>query len=127
MRRKNASIEILLPVTKNFLKRLKYCPNFKYRFTKIFYMPTVKFTKALKKFFPDLQDTDAKAASLEEVLHEMDLHYPGLKSYLLDEHGNLRKHVNIFIDGNMIANRNKLNDQFTANSEIYIIQALSGG
>ncbi|HRH59243.1 MAG TPA: MoaD/ThiS family protein [Chitinophagaceae bacterium] len=90
-------------------------------------MPTVKFTKALKRFFPSLQDTPASGASLAEVLTEMDTYYPGVKSYLLTEHGQLRKHVNIFIDGTMITDRDTLKDALTANSEIYIIQALSGG
>jgi len=90
-------------------------------------MPVVKFTKALKRFFPNLQDTPAGGSTIADILGEMDAHYPGVKSYLLDEHGKLRKHVNIFIDGNMVADRNSLNDRFTANSEIYIIQALSGG
>jgi sulfur-carrier protein len=90
-------------------------------------MPVVKFTKALKRFFPNLQDTPAGGSTILVVLSEMDTHYPGLKSYLLDEHGQLRKHVNIFIDGNMVADRNTLNDTFSENSEIYIIQALSGG
>jgi hypothetical protein len=45
----------------------------------------------------------------------------------LDEQGSLRKHVNIFIDGKMINDRNKLSDPFTTGSEIYIMQALSGG
>ena len=90
-------------------------------------MPVVKFTNALKRFFPTLQDTPAGGSTIAGILGEMDTHYPGVKSYLLDEHGHLRKHVNIFIDGNMITDRNTLNDAFTANSEIYIIQALSGG
>lgn len=90
-------------------------------------MPTVKFTKALKRFFPALADTPAQGSSLGEVLHEMDAHYPGVCSYLLDEQGSLRKHVNIFIDGNMITDRNTLKDAFKESSEIYIIQALSGG
>ena len=90
-------------------------------------MPVVKFTKALKRFFPNLADTPAEGTSLADILGEMDTHYPGIKSYLLDEHGGLRRHVNIFIDGNMIGNRKMPNDTFTTNSEIYIIQALSGG
>ena len=90
-------------------------------------MPVVKFTKALKRFFPTLQDTPAEGASLPEILSEMDAHYPGIKTYLIDEQGGLRKHVNIFIDGSMIGNRDTLGDTFTAGSEIYIIQALSGG
>lgn len=90
-------------------------------------MPTVKFTSALKRFFPAIRDTAASSGTLREVLREMEAAYPGLRSYILDEQGNLRKHVNIFIDGEMIADRTALSDPFKENSEIYIIQALSGG
>jgi len=90
-------------------------------------MPTVKFTKALKRFFPQLKDTPAKGKTLAEVLSEIESSYPGMCSYVLDEQGSLRKHVNIFIDGTIINDRNKLSDPFSENSEIYIIQALSGG
>ena len=90
-------------------------------------MPTIKFTYALKRFFPKLKDTPAKGNSLQEVFKEIEINYPGLSSYVLDERGSLRRHVNIFIDGKMINDRNKLSDSFSSNSEIYIMQALSGG
>jgi len=90
-------------------------------------MPTVKFTHALKRFFPGLNTMPAKGSTLPEVLHEIELHYPGVRPYLLDEQGYLRKHVNIFIDGTIIKDRTALSDLFSENSEIYIIQALSGG
>ena len=90
-------------------------------------MPTVKFTSALKRFFPALKDTPAIGRTLAEILHEMEMTYPGVSKYLLDEQGNLRRHVNIFINGSMIADRTNMNDSFSDNSEIYIMQALSGG
>ena len=90
-------------------------------------MPTVKFTYALKRFFPKLKDTPAHANSLPDIFKEIERSYPGLTSYLLDETGSLRRHVNIFIDGKMINDRTRLGDTFSANSEIYIMQALSGG
>jgi hypothetical protein len=48
-------------------------------------MPTVKFTKALKRFFPQLKDTSAEGNTLVEILHEIEVHYPGMCSYVLDE------------------------------------------
>ena len=90
-------------------------------------MPTVKFTYALKRFFPALKDVSAEGNSFPESFRELDFHYPGLSKYVLDEQGSLRKHVNIFIDGKMINDRNKLTDPLSVNSEIYIMQALSGG
>ena len=90
-------------------------------------MPNVRFTYALKRFFPNLKDIPAGGKSFREIFTELDGHYPGISSYILDEQGNLRKHVNIFIDGKMISDRKTLSDPFTSNSEIYIMQALSGG
>ncbi len=90
-------------------------------------MPTVKFTYALSRFFSGLKDTPAKGNTLKEVLKEVETSYPGIRSYILDEQGSLRRHVNIFIDGTLINDRVSLSDRFTENSEIYIIQALSGG
>ena len=90
-------------------------------------MPTVKFTYALSRFFRGLKDTPAEGKTLNEILKEVEGRYPGIRSYILDEQGSLRRHVNIFIDGALINDRTHLSDRFSENSEIYIIQALSGG
>jgi len=90
-------------------------------------MPTIRFTYALKRFFSGLKETTAQGTSLKEILNEMETNYPGIKSYIVDEQGSLRKHVNIFIDGQLISDRTSLSDPFSKSSEIYIMQALSGG
>ena len=90
-------------------------------------MATVKFTNALKRFFPDLQPLSVAAQSLQEILSELNVKYPGLNTYIVDERGQLRKHVNIFIDGRMIEDRESLTDRLDDVKEIYIMQALSGG
>jgi molybdopterin converting factor small subunit len=90
-------------------------------------MPTVKFTYALEKFFPGIKEIQVKGNSLQEVLGEVEAKYPKIHNYLLDDQGRLRNHVNIFIDGNLIADRSGLSDRFSPDSEIYILQALSGG
>jgi sulfur carrier protein ThiS len=39
----------------------------------------------------------------------------------------LRKHIAVFVDGKMVADREGLSDPVNQDSEIYIMQALSGG
>jgi len=90
-------------------------------------MPTVKFTYALRRFFPAITDTSSGGTSLAAILGEMEARYPGISGYILDEQGQLRRHVNIFIDGAPINDRVKLSDSIGENSEIYVMQALSGG
>jgi molybdopterin converting factor small subunit len=90
-------------------------------------MALVKFTYALKRFFPKLGDTKASGKTIAAILQEIEASYPGVTKYVLDDQGRLRQHVNIFIDGVMIKDRTTLSDPFRENSEIYIMQALSGG
>ena len=90
-------------------------------------MPVIKFTYALKRFFPKLTDTTASGKTLRAIIDEIEARYPGVTRYVLDDQGRLRQHVNIFIDGTMIKDRTSLSDPFRENSEIYIMQALSGG
>ena len=90
-------------------------------------MPKVKFTYALKRFFPDLQEGPIEADNLTDALLEVDQRYPGLRSYILDEQGRLRKHVQIYLDGDPIQDREGLSDQIGSDTEIFLMQALSGG
>lgn len=90
-------------------------------------MPKVKFTYALKRFFPELQESQIEAANLTDALLEVDRLYPGLRSYILDDQGQLRKHVQIFLDGEPILDRVYLSDAIGSETEIFLMQALSGG
>ncbi len=90
-------------------------------------MPKVNFTYALKRFYPDLKEMEVSAPDVNELLRLVEIHYPGIRSYLVDDQGILRQHVNIFVNGKMISDRTKLSDQLEESSEVYIMQALSGG
>jgi sulfur-carrier protein len=90
-------------------------------------MAIINFTSALKRFYPDLKTIEIHAATIADVLTELNQHYPHLSDFLLDEHGALRQHINVFIGDSMIADREKLSDEVKEKEEILIFQALSGG
>ena len=90
-------------------------------------MPKVNFTSNLKRFYPDLEPLEIPGDTIAAVLAQIETFHQGLTDYIIDEKGELRKHVNIFIGKNMIADRIKLADKLNENDEIHIIQALSGG
>ena len=90
-------------------------------------MPVIKFTTALKRFYPNLSPVTTTANTVNNMLEIIEEKYPGIKDYLIDDQGTLRKHVNIFINGEIIKDRKKLTDPITEKDEVYIIQALSGG
>lgn len=50
-----------------------------------------------------------------------------MRDYIVDERFRLRKHITLFVDGRTLADREMLSDPLTPESEIYVMQALSGG
>jgi sulfur-carrier protein len=90
-------------------------------------MAIINFTSALKRFYPDLKPVHIQAATVGEMMSELNAHYPHLSDFLLDEHGSLRQHINVFIGDTMISDREKLTDKVGEKEEILIFQALSGG
>jgi molybdopterin converting factor small subunit len=90
-------------------------------------MARVTFTSALKRFFPSLTELDIAGDSVRETLSNIEQHYPGMLNYLIEDNGQLRKHVNIFLKGELIKDRVTLNDPVNPRDELLIFQALSGG
>lgn len=91
-------------------------------------MAQVKFTRHLVRFFPTLGDVvTVPGETVAEIVTELDGMYPGLASYIVDERGALRKHVNIFLDNDLIHDRETLQDPVGKDDKLYIFQALSGG
>ena len=89
-------------------------------------MATVHFTAHLARH-RDTRALHAPGASVGEVLATALADDPMLQAYLLDEQGRVRKHVQIYLDGAPIRDRLRLSDSVTPGSEIYVMQALSGG
>ena len=90
-------------------------------------MAKIKFTAALKRFFPDLTELEISGETVAEVINATEIKYPGIKDYLLDERGTIRQHMNIFVRGELIEDRETLQDALAEHDEIVIFQALSGG
>jgi len=64
---------------------------------------------------------------LDEVLAGVFSRFPNLRGYVLDEHGAVRHHVAVFVDGTAIADKRNPTQALDERSEIYVMQALSGG
>ena len=89
-------------------------------------MATIRFTSHLMRH-RDARTIEAAGGSVGDVLSAGLADDPLLQSYVLDEQGRVRKHVAIYLDGRLIADRLRLSDAVAPQSEIYILQALSGG
>ena len=90
-------------------------------------MAHVQFTRNLKRFFPDLEPVEIQSDTVSDLVRALDVRHPNLASYIVDDRGALRRHVNIFVDERMIQDRETLSDALSADARVFIVQALSGG
>ena len=89
-------------------------------------MARLTFTKNLARHIecPPLQVNAETVRAAVDAAFARD---PRLRGYVLDDQGALRKHMVVFVDGRQIRDRAGLSDPVAANSEIHVMQALSGG
>lgn len=89
-------------------------------------MPLVVFTENIQRHVlcPPRQ---VDGATVREVLDAVFATNERARGYVLDEHGAVRKHMTIFVNGVMIRDRTALSEPVAPNGEVYVMQALSGG
>ncbi len=86
-------------------------------------MPTVAFTSALHRFLP-APAMQVAGPTVGQALAAVFAQRPMLRGYLLDDQGALRRHVVVYVNGQVAAG---LADPVGPADEIYVFQALTGG
>jgi molybdopterin synthase sulfur carrier subunit len=89
-------------------------------------MPRVVFTSNLQRHVA-CPESEVAGDTVAQALAAVFAQAPQVRDYVLDEQGHVRKHVHIYVDGQRIGDRVRLSDAVTAQSEICVLQALSGG
>ncbi len=90
-------------------------------------MPRIEFTSQLAQHVECPPGQNVEAETLNEVLEMMFVEHPRLRGYVLDDQGVVRQHIAIFIDGEMLRQRDVLDVPLNSRSEVFVMQALSGG
>lgn len=89
-------------------------------------MTRVTFTPNLRRHLA-CPTVEACGATVREALDDVFVANGKLRAYVLDEHGRLRRHVNVFVNDRAVADRVALSDPVGAADTIFVFQALSGG
>jgi molybdopterin converting factor small subunit len=84
----------------------------------------VRVPSPLRSYTGQRHEVEAEGASLAGLLADLERQFPGIRFRMVDEQGELRPHMRIFV------NRRETRALATAlegGEEIHIFQALSGG
>lgn len=74
--------------------------------------------------YTNAPQVEASGATLTDLLADLDRRYPGLRFRVIDEQGQMRKHMRFFVNGEQVFG---LGLALRPTDEVYLIQALSGG
>ena len=87
-------------------------------------MVQVSFTPILRRLFSNLETVDINANDVASAIDAIDDLFIGIKSYILDESGSLRKDVALFVNDEIIRSTNI---ELASDDRLAIMQSLSGG
>ena len=88
---------------------------------------SVTIPAALRQYTQDNSEISLNAVTVEQAVSRLDEMFPGLKAFILDEGGQVRRYVNIFVNKNEIRQGEGLNTKLKDGDRLQIIPAVAGG
>jgi len=89
-------------------------------------MASVHFTPNLTRH-TECPTATLAASTVGELLERYFDRWPDVRGFVLDDQGEVRKHIKVLVDGRNLRDRRRLTDALASNSEVHVFQALSGG
>ena len=84
----------------------------------------VHIPSPLRSYTSGQSEVIVEGRTVDEVMRDLDRHYPGIRFRMIDEQDTVRPHMRVFVNREQI---DDLNTTLRADDEVHILQALSGG
>ncbi len=88
---------------------------------------TVRIPGPLRRITNGVDKVEVEGANLSGLIGELDSQFPGMKERLLDENGELRYFVNLYLNNEDIRFLQGLDTALNAGDEVSIVPAVAGG
>jgi molybdopterin converting factor small subunit len=86
-------------------------------------MPLVRLREPLKRLAGGRSEQVIEGGSVGELLRELERVHPAVKGWILDERGELRQHLQVFVNGEPC----ERDTNIEANDRVDVVPAISGG
>lgn len=90
-------------------------------------MPTLQMP-ALMRFYVDNQaEVLISGSTVSELMEDLLTRYPALKTHIMDQDGELRRYVNLFINQTNIKDLDGMKTVVRENDKLILLPSISGG
>jgi len=90
-------------------------------------VPTVRIPTPLRRLTGGAATLEVPGHHVREVVRGLDVAHPGFRERLLDEDGELRRHVNVFVGDQDVRHLAGLDTEVGAHDTVSIVPAVAGG
>jgi len=87
----------------------------------------VNIPAALRQYTQNQSDLQVDASTVEETLQKLDGLFPGLRAFILNESNELRRYVNVFVNGKDIRSGDGIMTKLKEGDNVRIVPAVAGG
>lgn len=87
----------------------------------------VRIPTPLRKLTKEQDVVSGDGGTLLACINGLDAEYPGLKDRIFDETGELRRFVNVYINGEDVRFQQGVQTELKAGDEVSIVPAVAGG
>ena len=84
---------------------------------------TVKLRSPLRDLAGGNREVAVEGTSVGEILRDLERRHPRITGWVLDEHGRVRQHVNVFVDGERV----REDAPVDASATVHVLPSISGG
>ena len=88
---------------------------------------TVRIPQPLRNLTGNLSTVSADGTNLESLVANLEGAYPGMRERVMDEAGQLRRFVNIYVNGDDVRFSDGLGTPLKDGDEVSIVPAVAGG
>jgi molybdopterin synthase sulfur carrier subunit len=88
---------------------------------------SVRVPTILRPYTKGASEVSVEGATLNEVLESLDTSFPGIKGRVLDDSGELRRFVNVYVDNDDVRFAEGLQTNIKDGGQVSIIPAVAGG
>jgi molybdopterin synthase sulfur carrier subunit len=90
-------------------------------------MATVRIPSPLRRYTNGQSKVESNGTTISELIANLEAQYPGIKSRLCEEDGQIKRYVNVFVNDEEIRTLRGKDTPVSDKDEISIIPAMAGG